>query len=260
MSFALQDNDAILIDMWSSVPNSAVRVIFDRVTSEGGDEAVFVEVDVTAGDRAKVSALEQIGECTLRGVTVIPFINPGKRGQTYVRVSALQVLDTDVVRRVLISDYVTDDYWPSGSPQGRIISPLEGPGFLRTVTGSDPPAGQEFSITVPTNARWRIRHLRAVFVTSATTATRIAQLEVHVGGAARTALVPSEGQAASLTRRYNLQPVTFNPGIATTQIYWLGSEDLVLPQGAVISSNTLNLQAGDNWGAPVLLVEEWIEE
>jgi hypothetical protein len=260
MSLTLNDNDAILIDVWSSVPNSRVRVFFDRVASDGQDNVFFADVFVTAGDRAKVSVVAQLGECTLHGVTVIPFINPGRRGQTYVRVSALQALDPAFVRRVLLSDYVTADYFPSGSPQGRIISPLEGPGFLRTVTGSAPAAGQEFSITVPTNARWRIRHLRATLTTDATAVTRVAQLTVSPNDQLRATLVPSVGQDASLTRAYNLQPLTFNPGLSTSQIYWLGSEELVLSQGAVIRSATFNLKPGDTWSGALLYVEEWIEE
>jgi hypothetical protein len=175
-------------------------------------------------------------------------------------VSALQELNSTVVRRVLLSDYVTADYFPSGSPQGRIISPLEGPGWLRNVTESAPAAGQEFSITVPTNARWRIRHLRASLTTNATAATRVAQLEVRPNDLTRAILLPSASQAASLARAYNLQPLTFNPGLSTSQLYWLGSEELVLPQGSVIRSATINLQSGDAWGTPLLHVEEWIEE
>jgi hypothetical protein len=83
---------------------------------------------------------------------------------------------------VLLQGYVTDTSRLSfpGSP---IRSSIEGPGVLRSITGTNPAANAEISETVPTNARWRVHAIRFTLVTDANVANREVALTLDDGAA-----------------------------------------------------------------------------
>ena len=67
-------------------------------------------------------------------------------------------------------------------------------------------------------------------------------------------------QAASLTRAYSFSPVGFSHVASGAVLEIATPYNLMLFQAHRLVTNTTNLQAGDDWGAPQYLVEEWIEE
>ena len=158
------------------------------------------------------------------------------------------------------SGYLSDGYqvsWPPAkhSPMG------SGPGYLRSVAGTDPAAGAEISETVPTNARWRLRGLIVQFVTDATVANRYVTLTFDDGATPLQRIGANTAQAASTTQNYT--GVCGGGVLGDTGNYSVLLPlpvNLMLFKGWRISTATLNLQAGDNFGAPQLLVEEWLEE
>lgn len=145
--------------------------------------------------------------------------------------------------------------WP-GSP---LVTSLDVPGVLRSITGTDPAANTEISETVPTGARWKLRAMSFTLVTDATGANREVNLVLDDG--ANILHVTSSGftHIASLTKRYSaaLIGTSVAPTQATDRQIVL--PDLILPGGARIRTVTTNLQATDNYGAPQLLVEESLE-
>lgn len=146
--------------------------------------------------------------------------------------------------------------WPPGIHRHE----LEGPGNTRVITGTDPAAGNEISETVPTNAVWKLLAIRFKLVTDATVATRRVSLKIDDGANVFYWYSFSTTQSESETKNYSLRAGSFaeNNNIATEVIAPLGGT-LLLLEGFRIRTSTTNLQAGDNYGAPVLYVEEWIK-
>jgi len=161
---------------------------------------------------------------------------------------------------LLSAQYITDHkviQWPPGF----VESSVEGPGLLRSITGTDPAAGSEITETVPTNARWRLRGIRFELATSADVADRRVLLIIDDGASVFTAIVVEAIQTADLTRAYNFYSIAPRESVFTVgNIESPLPEDLMLLQGWRIRTSTVNLQAADDYGAPQRLVDEWIEK
>lgn len=147
--------------------------------------------------------------------------------------------------------------WPPG-----VFEPMfSGHGLMRSITGTNPAAGAEISETVPTNAVWRLWGLTIPLTTDATVANRRVTLRLDDGTNDFHRYLAHAAQAASLLRTYCAYPI----GYATVDIgqdtpILLASPPPFLFQGWRIRTSTISLQAGDDYGAPQLFVEEWIQE
>lgn len=182
-----------------------------------------------------------------------------RRGQFFVQLSVFRGSGQSGFRHsVLASGYVAHDLvvnWPGTG----INSPLEGPGMLRSVLGADPAAGAEILEVVPPGARWRLRGIRVVLVTDVTAPVRLVAFFVDDGANQLIYLPSATSQAASLARVYNLAEYAYQPALSGSNIFLSIPLNLNLLQGWRIQSSTSGLAAGDDWGAPRMMVEEWIE-
>lgn len=172
-----------------------------------------------------------------------------------VRGSGAQALVLDTV----LQGYVTDTSrlaFP-GSP---LRSSIDGPGALRSITGTDPAAATEISETVPTNARWRLLAFDVALVTDATVANREVVLTIDDGATVLIEVPSAVAHAASLTRRYSFARGVQRATPAASTVISAPAPDVALQGGYRVRTVTTGLQAGDNYGAPQLLVEEWIED
>lgn len=133
------------------------------------------------------------------------------------------------------------------------------PGTIMTVVGTDPAAGQEFSHTVPAGVRWELISLQAPLVTDATVSNRVAQFIVDDG--VNTLFFTSSVilQAASLTINYNLYPIGYAQTNYQSRVT-VPIPDFTLLTGWRVRSVTFSMQAGDNWGPPILTVKEWVTQ
>ena len=136
-------------------------------------------------------------------------------------------------------------------------SKAPGFGIATVVTGSDPAAGAEISVTVPAGEIWRVISARATLVSDATVANRTASLTFDDG----TSVYFGSGtfaQTASQTGVYNwgnsLGAEDTTVLLALTQTIPQG---LLLTAGSRIRTVTTSIQAGDNWSAPVIYVEKY---
>lgn len=231
-----------------------------RLLTPDGEIIPIAGPMVTTTDRLAQTATHAIGAGWIQGLQVRATAGSPRVGQCFVVVElvrgqtgAFQSLGT------LLQGYVTDTTplaWP-GTP---LRPSAEGPGVIRSITGTDPAAGAEWSETVPTNARWRLFGVTAPLVTDATVANREFVLTIDDGAAIVAEVPAGTVQAASLTRRYSfLRNVQRGVGVSDDTI---GGPvpDAILMGGYRIRSVTINLAGGDNWGAPQLWVEEWIED
>lgn len=212
-----------------------------------------------ATDRSSSSSDQVMGEGWLQSLTLIASGGSPVVGSTFVRVDVVRGGGaSSTVLATLVQGFVTSGSrlaWP-GSPLG---NPIDGPGRLRTVQGSNPAAGAEFIETVPTGARWQVLTVRAALVTDATVANRVVTFMFDDGTIDhwRTATAANQTASSSTTYIYGLGATSVNQqGIIVMSA---PASPLVLPAGYRIRSNTSNLQAGDDWGAPILMIQEWLE-
>lgn len=243
--------------------NSAAGVILaleGRVLRLDGSISPISSPQTPNTDRTFQTTLHQIGEGWLQHVSVRATAGAPRRGQCYVWVEIVRG-QTNAVQPLgcVLKGYVTDTSglaWP-GSP---LADPADGPGVIRSITGTDPAANTEFSETVPANARWRLLAVSVALVADANAANRETTLIID-DGATIVAEIPSgTAQTANQTRR-----LTFARNVqrfATAQALGIAAPlpDAILMGGYRVRSVTTNIQAGDNYGAPQLWVEEWTED
>jgi hypothetical protein len=180
-------------------------------------------------------------------------------GQTWARLEVVRGPSAaGQVYAGLIAGYVTpqkDLVWPGGWWE----SPLEGPGALRSITGTTPGAGLDLTETVPTGARWQLVSLRLGFVTSAVVATRVVTVVIDDGALTLARLSASASQAASISASY-----TVGPGLAAGFSATDNAHSVQLPvylqlgAGYRIKTAVRALDAGDTLVNIQYLVREWI--
>lgn len=127
---------------------------------------------------------------------------------------------------------------------------------LRIVTGTNPAAGAECSDTVPTGVDWRLVGALYTLVTNATAANRRVRLTFSDGTTEFARTMAGSDIPASTTGILNYNTnggnTTISNGVQGVSIGFFDS----FRSGFVIATSTLNIQAGDNFDAPVLLVAE----
>jgi hypothetical protein len=224
--------------------------------------------------------------CTIRGLTQkgliqTPFTTDGLRTaqNTYVQLTEIPLAvfietSTAAVQRgrlyaqiflefagvssvLLAADYITTGQ-PASWPEGGIHSPTEGRGYLWTYIGTDPPATGEIEETVPNNTLWHIKGLTYQFLTSAVVANRTSRLALWSEyGDMVLITTPNAVQAAGNNMSYFWHPYLAVPAAFDVNIFGYHSP-AYLRSVAAITTVTENMQAGDNYNAPEILIEEWL--
>jgi len=247
LRFPEAETPGIRIESWSN----AVRLLHVRGFTRDG---ILSFEHTTNGDRSRKAE-----EFTLpdwpQFITVYPDTAPVRRGECYVR---LTLLAAGAPVGILSAGYLTDSKtitWPPGMFEGF----REGPGLIRRVTGTNPAAGNEISETVPTNTIWRLLGVYLGLVTSGTVAERRVNLVIDDGSVMFLELRAPVVQAENNNWNYYFFISDRSENIGNN-VYVPLPADLILFQGWRIRTSTSNLQADDDFTAPILIVEEWIEE
>ena len=147
----------------------------------------------------------------------------------------------------------TANGWP-GLPAKEIT---DGAGTIRVIPGTFPGAGSEIQETVPAQRRWALLSFRTTLTTNATVANRIAGITLDDGANIFYAIHNQGAQAAGAVVTYN-----FALGV---QPYIDGANNNQLPlpvtapikTGYHIRTNSVNLQAGDQYSQAFYEVLEW---
>lgn len=245
--------------------NSAAGVtltIEGRVYLAGHGLRPFRERHVPNTDRTTANTVFQVGEGWIVDVHVRADAGTPRRGQCFVVLELVRGAVNGAVQPLatLLQGYVTDTQrrgWP-GSP---LELSTEGPGVLLSVTGADPAAGVEISETIPANARRELLAVRFVLVADATAISRSVTLAIDDGANIFYSGASHDAQTASQTLTYSA-----GAGITAARVPAALHVEIPLPNRVRLSAGfrfrtvTGNLQAGDNFGAPQYLVEEWIED
>ncbi len=132
-------------------------------------------------------------------------------------------------------------------PEGRIlIASLE----------ADPAAGAEIVVTVPGRAVWEIMAVRYNLVADATVTTRQPHLDMDDGENIFATVPAVTGTAATFNFTYVAYQGAVSDDVFGTSLSNPLPIGLVMLPGWRVLTRTVNLQAGDNYAAPVLYVRE----
>lgn len=257
--FTLAGEDAIRITSFNSA--TGVRLVAaGHFATPDGDVRPFVFDHTPNTDRSAATNTFPLGAGTVLNCVLFAGAGAPRRGQCFAIVEIVRGLGSaQTALGLLVQGYVTDTQ-RRGWPGDNIEFSTSGPGVLRSITGTNPAAGAEISETVPTNARWRVLAVYADLVTGAAVANREGALVLD-DGVSQIARVPSGvSHTASLTRGYNWHHYAERYAVVNDRVFTPPIPDLLLPGGGRVRTVTTNLQAADDWTAPQLLVEEWIED
>jgi hypothetical protein len=251
--------DYIGMSVWSSTSGITVRFLGEYQMCTGEIQHFARDV-VASSDRSVVETDINLPACRLVSITAILAAGTATRGQVYARANRQKGSGGSAIPMgSTLAGYVTNNYAPTW-PNGRVEDPTLGPGVIRAFTGTNPAAGAEVSETVPTGARWKLHAMTTRLVTAAGGSARRAHYEITDGATRLLIVHPERTQAASGTNDYAWLN-TLSIVDATTNVNSLGlPPGFTLLPGWVINTVTTNLAAGDDWGAPQMIVEEWIEE
>lgn len=250
--------DFLAVACWNSVAGAALAIRW-RMILPTGKLVTDSQILPLTSARALNAQLFPLTEGYLLSVTVSVSGAVPKRGQTFVQVGiARGTLANPEQGAVLISDYCTNlDF--SGWPGHLLRSPLEGPGVIRSITGTNPAAGAEILETVPTNARWQLRSVRFTIVTNATVANRTPIFTFDDGAAILFKLPSPFTTPASQTQNYGLIDGNTPAQNASGDNLYAVPKLFPMMAGWRFGTTTTALQAGDDYSAPQYVVEEWIE-
>lgn len=130
-------------------------------------------------------------------------------------------------------------------------------GLRRPVTLPVPNVGTDWSVVVPGGRMWRLVMGTVSLVTSATVINRYPGMEITDGSNAYTQVATATGQPANSTIVVNYCAWAGAPNGGIASSFSLAAVPAVwIPGGWTLGSFTYNLQVGDQYGAPKLLIEE----
>lgn len=186
-----------------------------------------------------------------------------QRGQTFVRVwvqRGSSIFNVAQASLPLFSDYVTI-VQPAGWPFGRLIHPQEGPGCLVAASVGNPAAGADWVYTQPAFTRARIIGTSATFTAAAAVANRQTQLVIDTGAPPDLVTgIPNQVVVANAVVKVSgtTAPVSASANVPDVSV-GLPAETII-GQGSRVRSNTVNIQAADQWSNIRLFLEQWIDQ
>lgn len=132
---------------------------------------------------------------------------------------------------------------------------------LRVIKAAAPAAGADPVFTIPGQTVCRPISIIGTLVTSAVVAARRVAMQVTDGNDVLGIALGGITQAASLTTQYSFFGSGNNSAaVAGQPLIASGMPDFVLPPGFTIGFKTGLIDVGDQWGASLLWVEEYLSQ
>lgn len=237
-----------------------VLAIHGRRLSARGEIEPFAFTHTPNTDRSVATQDFKLGAGALLNLSIFASSGAPLIGQTYVMAHLiLGLTGATIILGQLLGGYCTAAQ-PLAYPGSPIQSSIEGGGYYRHITGTDPAAGTEFSETVPTGARWELLALRVTIACNATVAARRVNLHIDDGSTIYLTApqTDSAGAGETMPTFWAVWSAFSPPPRPDTPIAQL-PHGLILLAGHRLRSETDNLQAGDNLSAPQFTAREWLE-
>jgi hypothetical protein len=239
---------------------ASVRVVVrGRFQDLDGRVRPFDTSLVPATDRTASTVTVRLGEGWLLNAHVFVSSASPLTGQTFAMLSLIRGEGTAAIDVATLAAGPITAVQRIAYPGSPIANSLTGAGAARSITGTDPAAGAEVSETVPTGARWRLLAFNVVLVTSAVAGNREVVLTLDDGVTNISEVAAGVAQPASVTRRYSFSRGVARFAPAASTVIAAPAPDILLFGGSRIRTVTTALDVGDNFGAPQLSVEEFIE-
>jgi hypothetical protein len=257
--FTFFGEDVLEVTSWNSAAGVRLR-ISGRVHAAPGVIVPFSATHVPNTDRSAAMTVITMPLGELLNAIVWAETGSPQAGQTFVRIAVRRGAGAAFERLGVIIQGSITSMTARAFPGSAIVASTDGSGFVRSVSGTQPAAGLEIAETVPARARWQVIAFRASLITSAVVASRgpSIQFDAPAGGIMRSvdpgAVAASTiGQIVAACGLDAIAPV----GLNVLQ-FGLPSPSVLLA-GTIISTVTVNLQAGDQWGFPTMQVLEWLD-
>lgn len=252
-------DDKLVVGAATSQTNEVVTVNYRLLRASDG---VILPGQFTvkpANTRAVTIQQQQLAEGFLLSVSVKAAVAT-TRGMTFVRAFlGAGPFGAGQPSYMLMADYVTTAMAPA-HPNGRVLAPSEGPGNLYSLRAAHVPAGAQWSITVPTNARWRLNSVQALLQTSAVVNNRVVRLIV-ASPTDNIIIIPSNVlEPASKGYFYSYGAgCAYNFDTISDDLLPLPNNYILLPTFQLLSQ-VLNMDVADFWADfPVIFIEEWLD-
>jgi hypothetical protein len=219
----------------------------------------FAQTVVAPTDRSRAKLSFSLGEGFLLSAALLSSGVNVRRGQVFANLTldwggpGVAVTVSEVMQGY-VSTFSVPIY-----PNGRQDFPLDPPGILRSITGTQPAAGANILEVVPTGARWRLRSIHVRLVTANAGGTRTVQLGIDDTISTFLQLQPNQTQALNTTVDNFATAGSFLGVAAAGSTYWSLPPDVVLFQGWAFRTSVLGINAADQFAAPIYEVEEWLE-
>jgi hypothetical protein len=257
-SFFFGPDARMRITSWNSAAGVVLTLTGQMLTLEG-DIRPFVFTHTPNTNRAAATTIFSCGGGWLIDAQITASSGTVVRGQCFARLEVIQGREGGVQSLgTILQGYALTNH-ALAFPGSPVINSTDGRGLLRSITGTDPALGVEISETVPTNARWLFRALRYTFVASAGVATRVSHVFFDDG--ATVFLDAETGTNITASQTFIFMYAAYGYAMSSN-IGVVGGAipaDLFMAAGWRVRTSTQSIQAGDNYSAPQLLVEEWIE-
>jgi hypothetical protein len=275
----IQRDDHLFLTMRSSIAGAAVQItggILLAPFPRGGqpDQAV-AQQDVAAPASSQIiepisATLTNVAAYSATTATLaltegyllrlgVQGSNTTQRGRTFVTAEIFRnPASGGFVAQLLFADYVANGQFVTW-PNGRVLTPIEGPGWKHSLQVANPGAGVDWALTMNANQRERIESLNAVYTASAVVANRQVQFIVDDGANVMGVFNASANIVASATVNVTGTTGSFQAGVITTDVQITLPSPLILEPGWRLRALTVGKDAGDTWTAIWLNVEEWLE-
>lgn len=253
----LQDNDFLAFTFFTNSAPAQVQLTYRYLTPQG-------EIKQGTQQFALVGAINSfnftLGECWLISFGLQRVSPTGQNVITFAQSLIIRDQNTGAgqnIYGVIWQGFVqvtSGNGWP-GTPAKEL---LDGPGNIRSVVGTTPAAGAEITETVPAFRRWTLLSVRAILTSSAAVANRQVTAVYDDGANAFFSGSSFISQVASTVISYGWFPSL--PGLAAVDASHQPLE-AILPiqlRGSFrLSTRTINIQAADQWAAPIYEFLEW---
>jgi hypothetical protein len=183
----------------------------------------------------------------------------GQRGITFAAAQLTRFPGGTLIHsQVLFADYVTL-FRSAGWPGGRYLSSIEGPGFITSVNVANPAAGADWTFTASAAVRFRVVSVNAQLLTSAAVANRIPRMLIDDGANIVSNGAPNQIVPASTTSQVTGTTTVTSAGANIPDVLCSIPGNAILKPGWRLRSNTVNIQAADQWSNIWLNLEQWID-
>ena len=126
--------------------------------------------------------------------------------------------------------------------------------------GTQPPAGTDWTVTVPTNARWRVQWVQNGLTTSAVAGNRYPRFGFFRSPFLEAFVAPAVGQPPSVNWSWAWGEGLSSLGQAgANMVHNPLVAGMTLIAGDQLVASTIGLQGGDVWISPGVAVQEWID-